>query len=126
MKHINYDNDRKNDDMLNALDLLPAFYEYDKDNMKLLSDIYLSLGNAKSFINFILLFGGKKITIPKIEDIELTLRLVMAYNEFIKSTPQLIYNQSAITKALSKYNIPKTKDNINKLKRIDSYLNRKN
>ena len=94
--------------------------------MKLLSDIYLSLGNAKSFINFILLFGGKKITIPKIEDIELTLRLVMAYNEFIKSTPQLIYNQSAITKALSKYNIPKTKDNINKLKRIDSYLNRKN
>lgn len=126
MKHTNYDNDRKNDDMLNALDLLPAFYEYDKDNMKLLSDIYLSLGNAKSFINFILLFGGKKITIPKIEDIELTLRLVMAYNEFIKSTPQLIYNQSAITKALSKYNIPKTKDNINKLKRIDSYLNRKN
>lgn len=126
MKHTNYDNNRKNDDMLNALDLLPAFYEYDKDNMKLLSDIYLSLGNAKSFINFILLFGGKKITIPKIEDIELTLRLVMAYNEFIKSTPQLIYNQSAITKALSKYNIPKTKDNINKLKRIDSYLNRKN
>ena len=126
MKHTNYDNDRKNDDMLNALDLLPAFYEYDKDNMKLLSDIYLSLGNAKSFINFILLFGGKKITIPKIEDIEFTLRLVMAYNEFIKSTPQLIYNQSAITKALSKYNIPKTKDNINKLKRIDSYLNRKN
>lgn len=125
MKHISYDNNRKNDDMLNALDLLPAFNKYDKDNMKLLSDIYLSLGNAKSFINFIILFGGKKITIPKIDDVELTLRLVMAYNEFIKTTPSLIYNQSVITKALSKYNIPKTKDNVNKFKRIDSYLNRK-
>lgn len=125
MKHISYDNNRKNDDMLNALDLLPAFNKYDKDNMKLLSDIYLSLGNAKSFINFIILFGGKKITIPKINDVELTLRLVMAYNEFIKTTPSLIYNQSVITKALSKYNIPKTKDNVNKFKRIDSYLNRK-
>lgn len=125
MKHISYDNNRKNDDMLNALDLLPAFNKYDKDNMKLLSDIYLSLGNAKSFINFIILFGGKKITIPKIDDVELTLRLVMAYNEFIKTTPSLIYNQSVITKALSKYNIPKTKDNVNRFKRIDSYLNRK-
>ena len=49
----------------------------------------------------------------------------MAYDEFIKNTPQMFYSQNIINKAFNKYNIPKTKRNINKFKRIDSFLNRK-
>ena len=123
LKYTKYD--KKYSEMLNALDLLPVFYEYDKDEMKILSNVYLSLSDAKAFINFLILFSGKKITIPEFDDIELMLKLVMAYDEFIKNTPQIIYNQNIINKAFNKYSIPKTRDNINMFKRIDSFLNRK-
>lgn len=122
-KYTKYD--KKHSEMLTALDLLPVFYEYDKEDLKTLSDIYLSINNPKAFINFIILFSGKSITIPNFDDVETTLKLVMAYDEFIKNTSQIFYSQNIINKAFNKYSIPKTRDNINKFKRIDSFLNRK-
>ena len=122
-KYTKYD--KKYSEMLTALDLLPVFYEYDKEDLKTLSDVYLSLDNPKAFINFIILFSGKNITIPNFDDVEITLKLIMAYDEFIKNTPQMFYSQNIINKAFNKYNIPKTKSNINKFKLIDSFLNRK-
>lgn len=122
-KYTKYD--KKYSEMLTALDLLPVFYEYDKEDLKTLSDVYLSLDNPKAFINFIILFSGKNITIPNFNDVEITLKLIMAYDEFIKNTPQMFYSQNIINKAFNKYSIPKTRDNINKFKRIDSFLNRK-
>lgn len=122
-KYTKYD--KKYSEMLTALDLLPVFYEYDKEDLKTLSDVYLSLDNPKAFINFIILFSGKNITIPNFDDVEITLKLIMAYDEFIKNTPQMFYGQNIINKAFNKYSIPKTRDNINKFKRIDSFLNRK-
>jgi len=122
-KYTKYD--KKYSEMLTALDLLPVFYEYDKEDLKTLSDVYLSLDNPKAFINFIILFSGKNITIPNFDDVEITLKLVMAYDEFIKNTSQVFYNQNIINKAFNKYSIPKTRENINKFKRIDSFLNRK-
>lgn len=122
-KYTKYD--KKYSEMLTALDLLPVFYEYDKEDLKTLSDVYLSLDNPKAFINFIILFSGKNITIPNFDDVEITLKLIMAYDEFIKNTPQMFYSQNIINKAFNKYSIPKTRDNINKFKRIDSFLNRK-
>lgn len=122
-KYTKYD--KKYSEMLTALDLLPVFYEYDKEDLKTLSDVYLSLDNPKAFINFIILFSGKNITIPNFDDVEITLKLIMAYDEFIKNTPQMFYSQNIINKAFNKYSIPKTKSNINKFKRIDSFLNRK-
>lgn len=122
-KYTKYD--KKYSEMLTALDLLPVFYEYDKEELKTLSDVYLSLDNPKAFINFIILFSGKNITIPNFDDVEITLKLIMAYDEFIKNTPQMFYSQNIINKAFNKYSIPKTRDNINKFKRIDSFLNRK-
>lgn len=122
-KYTKYD--KKYSEMLTALDLLPVFYEYDKEDLKTLSDVYLSLDNPKAFINFIILFSGKNITIPNFDDVEITLKLIMAYDEFIKNTPQIFYSQNIINKAFNKYSIPKTRDNINKFKRIDSFLNRK-
>ena len=116
---------KKYSEMLTALDLLPVFYEYDLEALKTLSDVYLSLDNPKAFINFIILFSGKNITIPNFDDVEITLKLIMAYDEFIKNTPQMFYSQNIINKAFNKYSIPKTRDNINKFKRIDSFLNRK-
>lgn len=122
-KYTKYD--KKYSEMLTALDLLPVFYEYDKEELKTLSDVYLSLDNPKAFINFIILFSGKNITIPNFDDVEITLKLIMAYDEFIKNTSQIFYSQNIINKAFNKYSIPKTRDNINKFKRIDSFLNRK-
>lgn len=122
-KYTKYD--KKYSEMLTALDLLPVFYEYDKEDLKTLSDVYLSLDNPKAFINFIILFSGKNVTIPNFDDIEITLKLIMAYDEFIKNTSQIFYSQNIINKAFNKYSIPKTRDNINKFKRIDSFLNRK-
>ena len=122
-KYTKYD--KKHSEMLTALDLLPVFYEYDKEDLKTLSYIYLSINNPKAFINFIILFSGKSITIPNFDDVETTLKLVMAYDEFIKNTSQVFYSQNIINKAFNKYSIPKTRDNINKFKRIDSFLNRK-
>lgn len=122
-KYTKYD--KKYSEMLTALDLLPVFYEYDKEDLKTLSDVYLSLDNPKAFINFIILFSGKNITIPNFDDVEITLKLIMAYDEFIKNTSQVFYNQNIINKAFNKYSIPKTRENINKFKRIDSFLNRK-
>ena len=122
-KYTKYD--KKYSEMLTALDLLPVFYEYDKEDLNTLSDVYLSLYNPKSVINFIILFSGKNITIPNFDDGEITLKLIMAYDEFIKNTPQMFYSQNIINKAFNKYSIPKTRDNINKFKRIDSFLNRK-
>ena len=122
-KYTKYD--KKHSEMLTALDLLPVFYEYDKEDLKTLSDIYLSIDNPKAFINLIILFSGKSITIPNFDDVETTLKLVMAYDEFIKNTSQVFYSQNIINKAFNKYSIPKTRDNINKFKRIDSFLNRK-
>ena len=122
-KYTKYD--KKYSEMLTALDLLPVFYEYDKEDLKTLSDVYLSLDNPKAFINFIILFRVKNITIQNFDDVEITLKLIMAYDEFIKNTPQMFYSQNIINKAFNKYNIPKTKSNINKFKRIDSFLNRK-
>ena len=122
-KYTKYD--KKYSEMLTALDLLPVFYEYDKEDLKTLSDVYLSLDNPKAFINFIILFSVKNITIPNFDDVEITLKLIMAYDEFIKNTPQMFYSQNIINKAFNKYSIPKTKSNINKFKRIDSFLNRK-
>lgn len=123
LKYTKYD--KKHSEMLTALDLLPVFYEYDKEDLKTLSDIYLSIDNPKAFINFIILFSGKSITIPNFDDVETTLKLIMAYDEFIKNTSQVFYSQNIINKAFNKYSIPKTRDNINKFKRIDSFLNRK-
>lgn len=122
-KYTKYD--KKYSEMLTALDLLPVFYEYDKEDLKTLSDVYLSLDNPKAFINFIILFSGKNVTIPNFDDVEITLKLIMAYDEFIKNTSQIFYSQNIINKAFNKYSIPKTRDNINKFKRIDSFLNRK-
>lgn len=122
-KYTKYD--KKYSEMLTALDLLPVFYEYDKEDLKTLSDVYLSLDNPKAFINFIILFSGKNIIIPNFDDVEITLKLVMAYDEFIKNTSQVFYSQNIINKAFNKYSIPKTRENINKFKRIDSFLNRK-
>ena len=120
-KYTKYD--KKYSEMLTALDLLPVFYEYDKEDLKTLSDVYLSLDNPKAFINFIILFSGKNITIPTFDDVEITLKLIMADDEFSKNTPQMFYSQNIINKAFNKYSIPKTRDNINKFKRIDSFLN---
>ena len=120
-KYTKYD--KKYSEMLTALDLLPVFYEYDKEDLKTLSDVYLSLDNPKAFINFIILFSGKNITIPTFDDVEITLKLIMAHDEFSKNTPQMFYSQNIINKAFNKYSIPKTRDNINKFKRIDSFLN---
>ena len=52
-KYTKYD--KKYSEMLTALDLLPVFYEYDKEDLKTLSDVYLSLDNPKAFINFIII-----------------------------------------------------------------------
>lgn len=117
--------DRKLDQMYDALLLLPCLHNYNDEDIKILSDILLALGNNEAFINFIILFSGKTIKIPEIDKIEQCIRIIIAYNDYIKVCSDNFENNLLIRTVFTKNKIPYTRENINIFKRIDRFLNKK-
>lgn len=111
--------------MYDALLLLPSLYNYDDKDLKILSDIFLALGNNEAFINFIILFSGETIKIPEVDKIELCVKMVNAYNYYIKNYKEKFEDIKTIRLVLKKFKIETTRENINFFRRIDSFLNKK-
>ena len=114
-------------EMYESLMLLPSFYDYNSKNIKTLSNIFLCMNNSEAFINLITMFSGETIKIPKIEDVENILRLLMSYNYIMKHNDNkfIFLTNQMIKEAFKIYNINFTKENINSIKKIDDYFNQK-
>lgn len=110
--------------MYDSLQLFHSLYDYGDEDFKILSDIFLALGNNEAFINFIILFSGKTIKIPEKEKLSFCVRLVCAYNYYIRKYKRDMNDTNIIRQVLKKHNIEPTRENINFFKRVDGFLNR--
>lgn len=110
--------------MYESLHLFHSLYDYGDEDFKTLSDIFLALGSNEAFINFIILFSGRTIKIPEKEKLTFCVRLVCAYNYFIRNYRRDLADTNIIKQVLKKHNIEPTRENINFFKRVDSFLNR--
>lgn len=108
--------------MYDALMLLPCLNDYNDENIKTLSDIFLALGNNEAFINFIILFSGKTIKIPKIEELELCVKILNAYNYYIRNYKSAFIDNNTIRIIFKRFKIEITRENLNFFKKIDSFL----
>lgn len=108
--------------MYDALMLLPCLNDYNDENIKTLSDIFLALGNNEAFINFIILFSGKTIKIPKIEELELCVKILNAYNYYIRNYKSAFIDNNTIRIIFKRFKIEITRENLNLFKKIDSFL----
>lgn len=112
----------KIEDIYEALTLLPILSDYTEPGVRSISELALCINNSEAFLNLLIYFSGKHIRFPKIEDVELTLKLLLAYKynmeKGIKPTSILYYN------ALYKYNIKINEENKQKFKQLTRYFKR--
>lgn len=117
---------KQQDEVLTALDMLPLFYNYDKKELGKLAKMYLAIGNPRQLINFILLFEGQTIIVPKLNDIEPLLRMILVYNDLLKID---INNKEErkyyMKKAFIKYRVELTKENIKKFDELCEHIKSK-
>lgn len=110
------------EDLYDALTMLPIFYDYTEKGIKGVSELALLLNNSEALINFLIYFSNKQIRFPKIEDVELLLRMILAYKDNmvnnVKPTSILFYN------ALYKYQVKPTEENKEIFRRLSRYLKR--
>ena len=83
-------------DLTDAFMLLPVLYNYSDVTVKHLNDLALLINNTEVLLDFLILWEGKRITIPKLEEVELILKLLCAYkyniDKNIKPTDSLFYS----------------------------------
>ena len=119
------DNDVLNEkDITDAFMLLPTLYNYSVENSKKLGELALVINNTEVLLDFLLLYSGRRITFPKIEEVELILKMICAYkyniDRNIKPTSNSFYS------ALIYNKISPTKENEEKfLKLYNYFLNKK-
>lgn len=110
------------EDIYDALTMLPVFYDYTEKGIKGVSELALLLNNSEALINFLIYFSNKQIRFPKIEDVEILLRMILAYKDNmvnnIKPTSILFYN------ALYKYQVKPTEENKEIFRKLSRYLKR--
>ena len=76
----------KIEDIYEALTLLPILSDYTEPGVRSVSELALCINNSEALLNLLIYFSGKHIRFPKIEDVELTLKLLLAYKYNIVSS----------------------------------------
>ena len=107
-------------DLYDALLLLPVLYDYPNKHIRRLAKLALCINNTEAVIDLLSYYGGTVLRIPKLEDVELTIRMLSAYKENmdkgVKATSSSYYT------ALYNNNIKMTEENKKKFKEMNRYF----